>query len=50
MLFFIFLFGLESRFFGVFFTPFLEEEILDYLAHGPVGFVETEISVDCYVA
>ena len=34
-LFFSSLFVLETGFFGAFSSPFSEEEILDYLAHGP---------------
>jgi len=36
-------------FFGVFPAPFPEEEILDYLAHGPIVQVLTVISVPVLV-
>jgi len=35
VVFFPFLLVLDSRFFGLFLAPFLEEEILDYPARGP---------------
>jgi hypothetical protein len=44
---FFFLFVSESRFFAVFFAPFPEEEILDYIAHGPLirVFTVTQTSI-----
>jgi len=34
--FFSFFFSLRGQIFGVFFAPFPEEEISDYIAHGPI--------------
>ena len=46
-MFFSFFFSLRGQIFGVFFAPFPEEEISDYIAHGPIIRVLTVVSDHC---
>ena len=46
-MFFSFSFVSWGQIFGVFFAPFPEEEISDYIAHGPIIRVLTAVEPEC---